>query len=66
MTNPPVVIEEHHEDGIKWMLSFGGSNPEPDDCIELTKEQCFWLENQVMSIDPNLLEHARAKFLRPK
>ena len=57
--NPPVVIEVPIEDRTIWLLSFGGSNPEEDECIELTKTQCFWMEDKIMSIDPSLFERAR-------
>jgi hypothetical protein len=57
--NPPVVIEEHTKDRTIWLLSFGGSNPKENECIELSEAQCFWLEQQIMSIDPSLLERAR-------
>ncbi len=57
--SPPVVIEVPAKDRTIWLLSFGGSNPQEDECIELTKAQCFWLEQQIMSIDPSLLERAR-------
>jgi len=59
MTNPPVVIEDHNADRVKWFLSFGGSNPTPDECIELSKDQCFWIESKVMNICPSLLAHAK-------
>lgn len=60
-TNPPVVIEVPMTNGsTKWLLSFGGSNPTEDECIELPEDQCFWLEKQIMNIDPNLWERARA------
>ena len=59
ISSPPVVVEILTENGTIWLLSFGGSNPKEDECIALTETQCFWLENQIMSIDPNLLEHAK-------
>ena len=59
ITNPPVVVEVPTEARTLWFLSFGGSNPEEDECIELTEAQCFWLENKIMNIDPNLLERAK-------
>ena len=57
--SPPVVIEVPSKDRTTWLLSFGGSNPQEDECIELTEAQCFWLERMIMSIDPSLFEHAR-------
>jgi len=58
-TSPPIVVEMPTDAGTIWLLSFGGSNPEDDECIELTETKCFWLENQIMSIDPNLWERAK-------
>ena len=58
MTELPIVIEDVLEDKIEWLLSFSGSNPEKDDCINLTKDQCFWLKDKIMNIDPNLLRQS--------
>lgn len=58
---PPVVIESHEENGVTWLLSFGGSNPEPGYYIELTEAQCWFIEGMIMKIDPNLLERAKEK-----
>lgn len=58
-TSPPVVVEVPMEERTVWLLSFGGSNPQEDECIELTMDQCFWLEGKIMSIDPSLFERAR-------
>ena len=57
--NPPVVIEVPTKNKTIWLLSFGGSNPQEDECIELTEAQCFRLERMIMSIDPSLFERAR-------
>jgi hypothetical protein len=59
--SPPLVIEDHaaYEDRIAWLLSFGGSNPAPDMCIELTKDQCWWLHDIIMKIDPSFLQRAK-------
>jgi hypothetical protein len=59
MGNPPIVIEVRSEEGTTWLLSFGGSNPQKEECIELPKDQCFWLEKQIMNIPPNLLARTR-------
>jgi hypothetical protein len=61
--SPPVVIEEHSEteNKVAWLLSFGGSNPDPDMCIELTETQCWWLHKMIMKIDPNLFARTKAK-----
>lgn len=59
MTSPPIVIEVPTGDHTVWLLSFSGSNPTEEECIELTEAQCFWLEKQIMNIDPNLFERAR-------
>lgn len=66
--SPPVVIEEQaaYENRTAWLLSFGGSNPTPDMCIELTEKQCWWLHEMIMRIDPNLFERAKEKFLYSK
>ena len=56
--SPPVVVEVRTEDGTEWLLSFGGHNPQEDECVELTKRQCFWLRRMIMNIDPKLLERA--------
>ena len=61
MSNPPIIIEQHNEDNIEWLLSFGGSNPKKGECITLPKEQCFWLEKQIMNIDPNLLARSKER-----
>ncbi|HFD2155532.1 TPA: hypothetical protein ACF2EP_003780, partial [Acinetobacter baumannii] len=53
-SSPPLVIELIEAEGTVWMLSFNGSNPDENDAIELTKEQCFWLFDKIMNIDPNL------------
>lgn len=55
MKNLPIVIELHTDAGVKWLLSFGGSNPTDDECIELSKEQCFWLSDKIKSIAPSPL-----------
>jgi len=65
MNAAPVVIEEMTTDKAVWILSFGGSNPK-DECIELTKDQCFWLRKQIMSIDPSLLRQTTEICLCPK
>ena len=59
ITNPPIVVEVPNKDKTLWLLSFGGSNPNENECIELTEAQCFWLERQIMSIDPSLFNRAR-------
>lgn len=63
-TSPPVVEEVHLEDRVVWLLSFSGSNPKDDQatddkCIELTKDQCLWLQETIMNIDQDLFERAR-------
>ena len=57
--SPPVVIEVPTKERTLWLLSFGGSNPQEDECIELTEAQCFWLEQKIMNICPSLLAHAK-------
>ncbi len=59
MNSPPVVIEVPTKNGTIWLLSFDGSNPQENECIELTEAQCFWLEQKIMNIDPSLFERAR-------
>ena len=54
-TNLPVVIEEQGEGKTTWLLSFGGSNPKREECIKLTKDQCFWLHEKIMNIFPSPL-----------
>jgi len=61
MSNLPIIIEQHIENNIEWLLSFGGSNPKTDECIALPKDQCFWLEKQIMNIDPNLLARSKER-----
>lgn len=46
----PVVIEDHDAGRVRWLLSFGGSNPEEGEFIELTEEQCFWLQDKIRSL----------------
>lgn len=53
-SSPPLVIESIGTEGTTWMLSFNGPNPDEDDAIELTQDQCFWLLDKIMNIDPNL------------
>lgn len=59
--SPPIVIEDQssHPARIAWLLSFGGSNPTADMCIELTESQCWWLYEMIMRIDPNLFLRAK-------
>lgn len=58
--SPPLVVGPAETDNkTVWLLSFGGFNPTKEECIELTEEQCWWLEDMIMRIDPNLFERAR-------
>lgn len=59
--SPPVIIEDHSADKkeVAWLLSFGGSNPEENVCMEFTKTQCCWLHEMIMRIDPNLFARTR-------
>lgn len=57
--SPPIVIEDRTSKRTAWLLSFGGNNPEPSDCIELTEDQCWWIRDKIMKIDPNLFERAK-------
>ena len=63
MVSPPIVIEHIDETETKWFLSFNGHNPDENESIELTSEQCFWLLDKIMNIDPNFLNSAKAKYL---
>lgn len=62
-SSPPLVIESIEAEGTVWMLSFNGSNPDENDAIELTKEQCFWLFDKIMNIDHNPKNHNKISFL---
>ncbi|EPF73809.1 hypothetical protein [Acinetobacter rudis] len=66
VTSPPVVIKHVGEEKTQWFLSFNGHNPSESESIELTSDQCFWLLDKVMSIDPNLLSNAKGKYLHSK
>lgn len=61
--SPPVII---HKDGERWLLSFNGSNPEPIDAIELSKELYFLLHEKIMNIDPNLFYKTMETYSHPK
>ena len=63
--SPPVVIESQG-DQLQWFLSFGGYNPDESESIELTQDQCFWLLDKIMNIDPNLFCNAMEIYLHPK
>ncbi len=63
--SPPVVIESQG-DQLQWFLSFGGYNPDESESIELTQDQCFWLLDKIMNIDPNLFCNAKAIYLTSK
>jgi len=65
-SSPPLVIESIETEGTVWTLSFNGPNPDENDAIELTQEQCFWLLDRIMNIDPNLLDSAKEKYLHSK
>ena len=66
VTSPPVVIEQIGEEKTQWLLSFNGHNPNERESIELTSDQCFWLLDKIMSIDPNLLNNAKEKYSHSK
>jgi hypothetical protein len=53
-----VVIEEHCETGVKWLVGFGSSNPTEDNAVELkTKDDADrlvrLLRERAMSVCPN-------------
>lgn len=39
----PVLIEEHHDSGIDYLVSFGGPNPTEDKAVKLDKAEAVKL-----------------------
>lgn len=43
--NKIVIVEQHEEYGVDWIVSFDGHNPMPDKCVTLkSKEDAFKLK----------------------
>jgi len=41
-----VVIEQHNENGVEWIVSFTSSNPEGKDCVVMkNKEEAYKLQS---------------------
>lgn len=66
MVSSPIVIERIGETETKWFLSFNGHDPNENDSIELTSEQCFWLLDKIMNIAPNFLHKTKEICLHSK
>lgn len=62
----PTVIESIGADRTAWLLSFDGPNPNKDEAIELTKDQCFWLLDKIKNSGPNFLSKTKETSVHPK
>lgn len=51
----PVIIEDYADDGVHWLLSFNGSNPEPEFVVEMkSKEDAYRAHELITKGAPNL------------
>ena len=49
-----VIIEEHTETGVSWIVSFEGSNPPPEKAVQCANRNEAEKLMRLMSENPNL------------
>lgn len=54
MISPPIATKLIGETCTKWLLYFNGHDPYENELIKLMSNECFWLLDKIMNIDPSL------------